>query len=113
MTATCATRFGLAATISAFLILGASSVAAAFGLGPEEQVQAYGSAIDVPGYSVPSLVPWDADALPDLVVGQGGGTEPEGKVRVYLNTGSVSAPQFASFSYAQSLGSDLVVIGGG
>jgi hypothetical protein len=79
-------------------------------LGPEELVQAGGSDVDVPGYSVPSFVPWDGDNLKDLIVGEGG---VDGKVRVYLNGGTQSAPQFSSFSYAQSEGADLVVPGVG
>lgn len=86
---------------------------AEFALGPETLVQSGSSPIQTPGYSVPSFLPWDADGLPDLVVGEGGGTAPSGKVRVYLNTGSAIAPQFSDYFYAQSLGSDLVVTGGG
>jgi len=78
-------------------------------LRPEELVQANGSNIAVSGYSVPSFVFWDGDTLKDLVVGEGGGTSAQGKVRVYLNVGTASAPQFTNYFYAQSQGSDLVV----
>ncbi|MHC4065559.1 MAG: FG-GAP repeat domain-containing protein, partial [Planctomycetota bacterium] len=81
-------------------------------LGPGELVQADGAAIDVPGYSVPSFVHWNEDGLRDLVVGEGSGTYTP-KVRVYLNVGTGSAPQFSSYFYAQSEGSDLTVPGGG
>jgi len=81
-------------------------------LGPEERVQAGGIDIDVPGYSVPSFVHWDDDGLKDLIVGEGPSSS-EGKVRVYLNTGTASAPQFSTFFYAQSGGSDLSVPAGG
>ncbi len=81
-------------------------------LGPEEIVQADGSDLTVSGYSVPSYVDWDNDGILDLVVGEGSGTY-TGKVRVYLNTGSVSSPSFSTYSYAQSGGSDLTVTGGG
>ena len=43
-------------------------------LGPGQLVQADGIDITVPGYSVPSYVDWDQDALKDLVVGEGSGT---------------------------------------
>ncbi|UCF06618.1 MAG: hypothetical protein JSV33_06210 [bacterium] len=82
-------------------------------LGPEELVQANRSAIQVPGYSVPSFVFWDGDNLKDLIIGEGGGGIAVGKVRVYLNTGTETSPQFESYFYAQSEGSDLVSPEGG
>jgi hypothetical protein len=75
-------------------------------LGPEELVQADGLDIQVPGYSVPSFVDWNNDKLNDLVIGEGGG-DVDGKVRVYLNVGTESEPQFSDYFYAQSNGSDL------
>ena len=80
--------------------------------GPEELVQAGGSDLTVSGYSVPSYWDWDNDGLPDLIVGEGSGSY-TAKVRVYLNTGSVSSPSFSTYFYAQSGGSDLTVPGGG
>ena len=68
--------------------------------GPEELVQAGGADLAVPGYSVPSLVHWDGDGLRDLVVGEGGGSG-AAKVRVYLNDGTASAPQFDDWFYAK------------
>ena len=82
-------------------------------LGPEELVQAGGVDIDVPGYSVPSFVFWNSDTLRDLVVGEGGGGVADGKVRVYLNTGSPGYPLFNGYFYVQSSGSDLVSPGAG
>jgi hypothetical protein len=82
-------------------------------LGPEELVQSGGINIDVPGYSVPSFAYWNDDNVKDLVVGEGGGGFVEGKVRVYLNTGSETTPQFTSYFYAQSESSDLVEPGSG
>jgi len=75
-------------------------------LGPEELVQADGNDIQVPGYSVPSFVDWNNDNLKDLVIGEGGGYG-DAKVRVYLNVGTESNPQFSYYFYAQSNGSDL------
>jgi hypothetical protein len=76
-------------------------------LGPEEIVQAGGVDIQVPGYSVPSFVDWNNDDLKDLVIGEGGGFG-AAKVRVYLNVGTESDPQFSDHFYAQSAGADLV-----
>ncbi len=75
-------------------------------LGPEEIVQANGFDMTVSGYSVPSFADWDNDDLKDLIVGEGGGYE-DAKVRVYLNTGTESDPQFSKYMYAQSDGVDL------
>jgi hypothetical protein len=75
-------------------------------------VQAYADDLVVLGYSVPSLVPWDGDTLPDLVVGEGGAGHP-GKVRVYRNVGTATSPAFGDFVYVQSGDADLVVPGEG
>lgn len=77
-------------------------------LGPQELVQAGGSDIVVPGYSVPSFEDWNNDGLRDLIVGEGGGSVP-GKVRVYLNVGIESDPCFVDYFYAQADGKDLSV----
>lgn len=89
------------ALLYAALVLQALPAEGEIVFGPEEIVQAGGADIDVPGYSVPSFVDWNNDGLKDLIVGEGGGTEP-GKVRVYPNTGTTTSPQFSLFSYAQS-----------
>ena len=81
-------------------------------LGPEELVQAGGANISVLGYSVPSLADWDNDGLNDLVIGEGPSSS-TGKVRVYLNAGTASNPQFSGFTYVQSNGSDLTCPGSG
>lgn len=83
--------------------------AALLNLEPEELVQADGVDIAVPGYSVPSYVDWNNDGMKDLVIGQGSGSNPPGKVRVYLNAGTASNPQFSNYFYAQSNGADLTV----
>lgn len=82
-------------------------------LGPEERVQAAGSDILVPGYSVPSFVHWDGASLRDLIVAEGSWQFPDAKVRVYLNVGTESDPQLNDFFYAQSEGADLVSTGAG
>jgi len=71
-------------------------------LGPEELVEANGVDISVGTYSVPSFAEWNNDGKMDLVIGCG-----IGKVRVYLNTGTQSNPQFLDYFYAQSNGADL------
>ena len=96
----------------AALVIPACSACGQLDLGAEELVQASGIDIDVPGYSVPSFVHWDADGLEDLVVGEGSGSFTP-KVRVYLNVGTAGDPQFSTYFYAQSDGSDLTVPGGG
>jgi hypothetical protein len=107
-----AIRFPLSLPLACFLLTPASLLAFELRFGPEEFVQAGGSDLAVAGYSVPSFVHWDGDGLPDLIVGEGSGLE-AGKVRVYLNGGTPTAPQFDSFTYAQSLGADLIRTGGG
>ncbi len=82
-------------------------------LGPEERVQAGGADILVPGYSGPSFDYWDGDDLKDLIIGEGSGTVPNARVRVYLNVGTAGNPSFSSFFYAQAAGSDLTAVGGG
>jgi hypothetical protein len=82
-------------------------------LGPEQFVEANGVDIQVPGYSVPSFVDWNNDGLNDLVIGQGSGASPPGKVRVYLNVGTESNPQFSDPCYAQSNGVDLTCTASG
>jgi hypothetical protein len=99
--------------LPAAIALLALAAAAAPALGPEERVQAGGADIVVPGYSVPSFVLWDGDSLRDLVVGEGGGTTPDGKIRVYLNVGTEGEPEFSDHAYVQSEGSDLILPGGG
>jgi hypothetical protein len=100
------------ALLLAFAVLGARLAAADLHLGSEQSVQAAGSDIDVPGYSVPSFTHWDGDELKDLLVGEGSGTYTP-KLRVYLNAGTAGSPQFGDFFYAQSDGADLTVPGGG
>jgi hypothetical protein len=87
---------------------GPSGSPSTLNLGAEGFVRANGVDITVPGYSVPSFVHWNSDALLDLVVGEGGGDFP-GKVRVYLNVGTPTAPEFGEYFYVQSEGADLVV----
>lgn len=68
-------------------------------------VTAGGEVIDVGSVASPYFSDWDGDGLDDLLVGQ----EEEGKIRLYLNSGSPGSPEFTDFSYMQADGSDLSV----
>ncbi len=83
---------------------------ALFNLGAGEVVQAGGEDLVVDGNSVPSYVDWNNDGLADLVVGDGGCESGFGKVRIYLNQGTLEVPDFADFFFAQSEGQDLTEI---
>jgi len=72
-------------------ILAAAAARADFRLGPAQVVQASGAAIDVGTYSVPCFGDWNADGVPDLVIGRG-----DGRVSVYPNTGTAGAPAFTT-----------------
>jgi hypothetical protein len=76
-----------------------------FNLGPEELVKADGLAIDAGDYSVPSLADWNNDGLKDLIVGST--VNSTGKVRIYLNKGTKSEPNFSEYFYAKSGNDDL------
>ncbi len=78
-----------------------------------DTITANGMHIEVPGYSVPSFVDWNNDNLKDLVVGQGSGSSPPGRIRVYLNIGTESNPQFSDYFYVQSNGSELTCVAAG
>jgi len=102
-------------TLALFVLATANDVFAGgllLHLGPEEFVQAASVDITVPGYSVPSFVDWDNDGDNDLVIGEGSGSF-TGKVRVYLNTGTASNPQFSGFAYVQSGAGALTCTGSG
>jgi len=95
-------------TVLSVGLFGFVGSASAYELGPQQLVRAGEWNITVPGYSVPSFTHWNNDGLCDLIVGEGGGGY-TGKVRVYLNVGTPTAPQFSTFLYAQSLGADLTI----
>ncbi|MBN1165481.1 MAG: hypothetical protein JXB45_12960 [Candidatus Krumholzibacteriota bacterium] len=112
MTRSYAPRVGLLLT-AALILFPPSAQAERPLFGIEEIVPAGGLDIEAPGCSVPSLVDWNEDGLDDLVIGEGGGGVVEGKVRIYLNSGSPGYPVFNAYFYVQSLGADLVRTGGG
>jgi len=101
--------------VGAFLIVSTLAVADpdattdAVSLDTPSKVLAEGKAIDVPvGHAAPYLVDWNEDGKLDLLVGQFG----EGKLRIFLNAGSVRAPSFEGFTYLQAGGADATVPAG-
>jgi hypothetical protein len=82
------------------------SLSAGIDMGPAEFVQAGGKDVLVSGYSAPSFEDWNGDGLKDLIIGEGGGSI-LGKVRVYLNVGTETQPQFAGYLYAKCGDVDL------
>lgn len=101
-----------AARSLAFGALLAPTAGAQFHIGPEAFVPAAGLEIQVGGYSVPSWADWNGDGLPDLVVGEGSGSD-RPRVRYYLNSGVPGAPMFGGFGLALSQGTVLSQPGGG
>jgi len=97
----------LVITVGSIGLLAPKTALATLGLGPEQIVQAGGEDILVGGYSVPSLADWNNDSLPDLIIGDGGGGIPMGRVRVYLNSGSATEPVFSEFFFVEADGAQL------
>ena len=100
---------GLATLIT--VLSPSTAPAALLNLGPEQIVLAGGEDLIVPGYSVPCFMDFDSDGLKDLLVGEGGSGF-DGKIRVYLNRGIATTPQFSDFGYVQSNGLHLDLPGG-
>jgi hypothetical protein len=76
---------------------------------PGVYVEANGSPLDVTmndkGYSAPNVCDWNNDGRKDLLVGQFW----DGKVRLYLNSGTDSLPVFTTYTYLQAGGVDIAV----
>jgi len=79
--------------------------AAAFGAFQEGvRLKADGEVIDVEiGHLVPCVTDWNNDGKKDLIVGQFSG----GKIRLYLNRGTDSAPAFKDFTYLSAGGEEI------
>ena len=61
-----------------------------------EALKVAGEIIDVEGGCfVPIVIDWNNDGKKDLIAGQ----FQDGKIRLYLNTGEDSAPDFENFTY--------------
>ncbi len=65
------------------------------------------SVLSVGGIATPIFLDWDEDGRRDLLVGAY-----DGRVHVFLNEGSDTAPDFHSVSYVQGAGGDLMVLEG-
>jgi hypothetical protein len=72
--------------------------------GPE-QVEDGGVVIDVGYYGAPAMYDWNLDGAKDLILGQFA----SGKIRLYLNQGPDSAPEFNGYTFFQSGGSDITL----
>ena len=92
-----------------FLSLAGGTAVAAFAASPNAElsapfrVEANGKPIDVEiGHAAPLLADFDGDKIPDLLVGQFG----SGKLRIYRNTGSATAPKFGAFAWFNAGGAE-------
>ncbi len=75
-------------------------------------LQAGDGDLKVDAYSVPETADFNADGLPDLLIGEKT-LAGEGKVRVYLNTGTAAEPVYGDWSYARAEEADVAVPGSG
>ena len=87
---------------AAVMVLGAGTASAELALEAPQIVQNAGGDLWIFGYSVPSCADWDADGKRDLIVGEGGSSYPDGRVRIYRNVGSAETPAFAGYVYAMA-----------
>jgi len=90
----------VAVALLAPLALGATP----FFVGPE-LVKDNGTPIDVGYYGAPTMADWNIDGAKDLVLGQ----FDSGKIRLYLNQGSDTAPAFNGYTFFQSGGVDITL----
>jgi hypothetical protein len=83
--------------------LAAGTTPAGGALAPPVRIEAGNGPIDVDvGHAAPHVVDWNGDGLPDLLVGQFG----QGVLRIYLNGGTRTAPEFGEFTLFQAGGAD-------
>ncbi len=87
----------------------AAGAATATDLKEPFRVEADGKAIETEGgNAAPCLMDFDQDGTWDLLVGQ----FKDGKVRVFRNTGTKTAPKFAAGVFLKSGGADMKVPAG-
>ncbi len=63
--------------------------------------------VDIGIRATPTVVDWNSDGRKDLAIGAY-----DGKVHIYLNEGTDTAPDFVSETFAQQNGADLIVYSG-
>jgi len=90
----------VAVTLLAPLALGVTPLF----VGPE-LVNDAGVPIDVGYYGAPTMYDWNQDGAKDLVLGQ----YDYGKIRLYLNQGPDTAPDFNGYTFFQSGGGDITL----
>ena len=92
----------LVATTALCLALLCSPLFAQFEEG--KKLEANGEPIDTEvGHFVPTVVDWDSDGKKDLIIGQ----FKEGKIQLYLNYGTDTAPLFKDSQYLQAGGEEI------
>jgi hypothetical protein len=89
-----------AVTLTAPLALGVTPLF----VGPE-LVNDAGVPIDVGYYGAPTMYDWNHDGAKDLILGQ----FDYGKIRLYLNLGPDTAPDFNGYTFFQSSGEDITL----
>ncbi len=99
--------------LASFLIAAAGLARAEVEFASAELLQLGSDDIVVPGYSVPTIIDWNADGVDDLIVGAGGVMDP-GTVEIFLNAGSNQMPLYFECDsfFAQTATGDLTVPGG-
>jgi hypothetical protein len=92
-----------AVTVLAPLALGATPL-----FNGPEFVNDDGAPIDVGYYGAPAMYDWNLDGAKDLILGQ----FTSGKIRLYLNQGPDTAPEFNGYTFFQSGGTDITLPSG-
>ena len=93
------------------LVLAAAALLAPLALGVTplfvgpELVNDNGTPIDVGYYGAPTMYDWNQDGAKDLVLGQ----FDQGTIRLYLNQGPDTAPNFNGYTFFQSGGGDITL----
>jgi hypothetical protein len=85
--------------VGVLALAGSALAAEPTGLAPPVKLLAGGKPIDVDvGHAAPCVADFAGDSVKHLLVGQFG----DGKLRVYRNGGTDSAPRFDSFTWFQN-----------